>query len=263
MEPFVALTTTLEPEGGGYRKPLVSLYANYVTALSRVGLNPVLVSPAHTSEQVAALIDASSGLVLTGGEDIDPRRYGEDPVPELGEVNVARDAMEWHALEVALDRDRPVFGICRGMQVLNVYFGGTLFQDLPSQRDEKVTHQQDAPWGQHQHNVRCANQTRLHHILGECVPLHINSFHHQAVKDLAPGIACTAEAEDGLIEGIEHTKYNWVVGVQWHPERHEAEAPNSDPNLRIISAFADEVRATAAALGRNGTGPSDGAAADG
>lgn len=242
MDAFIAVTTTLNPEGGGFRQPQITLYANYVRAFARLGLTSVLVTPAHEPEAVEALIGACSGLVLTGGEDVEPRRYGEEPMPELGAVNPGRDAMEWRALDAALERELPVFGICRGMQVLNVYFGGTLYQDLATQRGEQVSHYQEGGWAEHQHEVKCADQSRLREILGECHPLRINSFHHQAVKDLAPNVRCTAQATDGLIEGIEAVDHDWVVGVQWHPERHEAEAPDTDPNVLVLTAFADQVR---------------------
>ena len=243
MPELVTVTTSLEREGGGHRQPRVTLYANYIRTLSRAGLGSVLATPAHEAAEIEALIDVSSGLVLTGGEDVEPGRYGEEPIPDLYDVNPVRDAMEWRAVEAALEKGIPIFGICRGMQLLNVYFGGTLYQDLPTQYDRTLGHYQSAPWGEHHHEVRCQEGTRLHDALAECEPIRINSFHHQAVKELAPTLRCTARAEDGLIEGVESTEHDWVVGVQWHPERHEAEAPDDDPNIRVVEAFADRVRA--------------------
>jgi putative glutamine amidotransferase len=237
MRPIIALTTTLDPRGGDHRQPRVGIYANYLHVLQRVGVTPSLVSPAHDAESVKALVRAGRGLVLSGGEDVNPEWYGEEPTPQLGEVNPARDAMEWRALEVALSLDMPVFGICRGMQLLNVFLGGTLYQDLATQRPDLLKHQQETPWGHHHHRVQCQEGSRLQRILGDCMPLEINSYHHQAVKDLAPGVRCVAQAEDGLIEAIESENHRWVLGVQWHPERHEADAPNTDPNIRILQAF--------------------------
>jgi putative glutamine amidotransferase len=242
MRPLISLTTTQATNGGGYRQPQVTVYSNYLHFLQRVGVVPGLVTPAHDAEAVETLVRGARGLVLSGGEDVEPSRYGEAPIPELGVVNPARDAMEWRALDVALELDMPVLGICRGMQLLNVYLGGTLYQDVPTQRSDMISHDQTSPWGHHHHRVACEPGTRLHGMLGDCGPLEINSFHHQAVKDLAPGVRCSAQAEDGLIEAIESDHHRWVVGVQWHPERHEAEAPNTDPNIRILEAFADAVR---------------------
>lgn len=242
MPDRVALTTSLVPKGGDHRRPQVVLYTNYIRALTRVGLAPVLVTPAHGHDDIDALLDTVTGLVLSGGEDVEPSRYGQEPVPELLDVNPVRDAMEWRVVDAVLDRGMPILGICRGLQLLNVYFGGTLYQDLPTQYDETLGHQQPGPWGEHHHRVRCEEGSRLHRALADCEPLRINSFHHQAVKELAPDLECTARADDGLVEGVESTAHDWVVGVQWHPERHEAEVGADDPNVRVMEAFAAAVR---------------------
>ncbi len=246
MNPLVALTTGLDPEGGDHGKPRVAIYAAYLEILQRVRLTPVLVTPAHGPDDVAALLDASAGLILSGGGDIAVELYGEAPSAELLEVDPDRDTMEMRALELALERELPILGICRGLQVLNVYFGGTLYQDLPGQFGDEVAHEQPGPWGTHQHEARLTEGSLLHGILGGFEPLRVNSYHHQAVKDLGVGLTCTARAEDGLVEGVEATGHDWVVGVQWHPERKAPGAvdgdPADDPDLRLLDAFARRVR---------------------
>ena len=236
----VGLTTTIDPAAGSHARPAVFLYANYVQALERIGAAAVLITPAHTPPAIDALVSACCGLVLTGGEDVDPAYYGEKPGPALGTVQRARDEMEFHALDCALQRGMPVFGICRGAQVLNVHFGGTLYQDIVTQRPGELRHQQSAPWGRHAHAVVVEPESLLCSLVGER-RLFINSFHHQAVKDVGRDLRVVARADDGLIEGIEHTRYPWLLGVQWHPERNEASTPETNPDLRLFAGFRDAV----------------------
>jgi putative glutamine amidotransferase len=241
MDPLVALTTTLDPEGGDYRQPRIGLYANYLTPLQRVGLTPVLVTPAHSEAAIRSLVAACAGLVLSGGEDIDPARYGEEPIAQLGRLNTARDVAELIALDEAARRDLPVLGICRGHQLLNVFFGGSLYQDLEAQTRSGRSHRQSGPWGQPQHDAVIAPGSRLAEALG-CERVRINSYHHQAVREVAADLQPVAVSEDGLVEAVESRRHHWILGVQWHPERHEAEAPDSDPNIRLYHAFAQAVR---------------------
>ena len=234
--PRVALTTSVDDIAGSHGRPSVFLYTSYIEALHKIKLAAVLITPAHTPDAIAALMDSCCGLVLTGGEDVDPRRYGEPPSPALGAVEPARDEMEFAALQAAIEREMPVFGICRGAQVLNVHFGGTLYQDLKTERPTDLLHDQTAPWDRRTHNATVETDTLLHTVLGD-TRLFINSFHHQAVKDVGRDLRIAAIAEDGLIEAIEHEKMPWVLGVQWHPERNEATAPDTDPDRRLFAAF--------------------------
>ena len=190
----------------------VSILSTYADAFARAGNTP-LVLPAETNRDVVARMLASVDvLLLCGGEDVDPSRYKTKPSPRLGEVNLRRDAWEWLLLDEAVKRRLPVIGICRGCQLINVYFGGTLWQDLPSERPGEVKHR-----GTHLHGVRIEGGSRLARSLG-CEEMQVNTSHHQAVRDLAPGFRAVAFAPDGVVEAIESATMP-VVGVQFHPEK--------------------------------------------
>jgi putative glutamine amidotransferase len=182
------------------------------------------------------------GLVLSGGGDIDPTRYGQECMPGLDSVSAERDDAEFAALREAMRRHIPIFGICRGAQVLNVALGGTLFQDIDRDRPiPSATHQQKGPWSARAHEVTVTPDSRLIDIVGAS-QLHINSFHHQAIRDVAPGLTVTALAEDGVIEALEMRDYPWGLAVQWHPERNEASADHTHPDRRLFTAFARAVK---------------------
>ena len=242
--PLVALTTSLDRPSGGSARPSVFLYTRYITAIEAIGLTPVLITPAHTKESIGALLSSCRGLVLTGGEDVDPARYGEAPSPALGTVMPERDEMEFTALACALGNDLPVLAICRGLQVLNVFMGGSLYQDIATEfvdpPDIDILHQQRTAWSTKAHAVHVDRGSTLHEIVGADT-FSINSFHHQAVKEVAPGLRVVARAEDGMIEAAESCDGTWCLGVQWHPERYEATALESDPDRRLFAAFRDVV----------------------
>src|SRR5690606_10092991 len=173
---------------------------------------------------------------LSGGEDVDPARYGEAPSPALGSVNRRRDQVEFTALEYALQQQMPVLGICRGVQVINVALGGTLYQDLATECPGPVLHQQREDWGHRTHRASVVEGSRLHEIV-RSDELLINSYHHQAIRDVAPGLKVVARAEDGMVEAVEGQDHRWLIGVQWHPERYEASTSDNDPDRLLFRAF--------------------------
>lgn len=241
MRPLIAITTTSIPESGMNLSPDVHLDSSYMSAFERMGLTCLLVTPAHSRESVRAIMERAQGLVLPGGEDVDPAFYGERPQPELGQVNPSRDVTEFAALECALESGIPILAICRGAQVLNVHMGGTLFQDLATRRPGGLRHRQTEPWFASSHAVVLEGDSRLCRLLGQ-KELSINSFHHQAIKELGDGLCVVARADDGLIEAIElKDAGQWVIGVQWHPERHEAHTPDEDPDRRLLAEFHQQV----------------------
>ena len=241
--PLIAVTTTMWP-GGSHGLPRVQLNAQYIHAAEAPGASTILLTPAHSKESIRRILEVCHGLLLTGGEDVEPRRYGQEQLPEVTEVNPERDELEIAAVHEAMRRGMPILAICRGVQLLNVALGGTLWQDVPSQLEGDVLHEQPAGIDERWHAGRVEPGSGLEHVFGTAT-LFINSFHHQAVRDLAPALVATVWAEDGLVEGVEGRDYPWMYGVQWHPERGEAHGPagdERDPDRRLFWAFVQAAR---------------------
>jgi putative glutamine amidotransferase len=215
----------------------VTLNTAYVRALDRAGLVPLAVPTMLAPERAAQALQAGGvrGLVLTGGEDVDPARYGSAPHAKLQKPDPTRDAAELALIAAARERRLPILGICRGIQILNVALGGTLFQDLDTQRPGPVAHAGD---DDRRHTVRVESGSLLEKTLGTR-STSINSRHHQAIRDLAPGLRAVAWAEDGLIEAVEAADPNapWMLAVQWHPE----DLPGNLNERALFDAFARAV----------------------
>lgn len=240
MPPIIAISGSLLPETS--RAPeRVSINTAYLRAVQGAGLTPLVLMPQLEYAGIEAAMAAVSGLVLTGGGDVDPARYGEAPGgTRMDSVSCERDTAEFMALELAFARKLPVFAICRGMQVLNVALGGSLWQDLPSQNPSDIEHSQTSagqPRGVATHEVRIAAGTRLHQVLGRA-RLPVNSMHHQAVRNLGEGLVATAWADDGVIEALELPGEPFILGVQWHPEELAA---NDEYARKLFAAFAAAV----------------------
>jgi putative glutamine amidotransferase len=210
--PPVAVTAPRRLVDGRER---VTLNTAYVRALESAGLVPLAVPTMLAADRASAALAAVRGLVLTGGEDVAPDQYGAAPHPRLGEVDPVRDAAELALIAAARKRRMPILAICRGIQILNVALGGTLYQDLGSERPGPVSHAGETS----QHAVSVAAGSLLERTLGTRSAT-VNSRHHQAIRDLAPGLKAVAWADDGVIEGAEPVDAGapWMVAVQWHPE---------------------------------------------
>jgi len=186
----------------------------YVEAVERAGGVPVIL-PVLDPDAVDELLPALSGVLLTGGGDMAPSRYGAMPVAETHNVDPLRDAFEIRLIRAAIEADMPLLAVCRGMQVLNVAMGGSLVQHVPhaTGQDHDVTDR----WRQAVHNVKIEPDSHLAEALG-ATEVAVNSMHHQAVDQAAPGTRAVAWAEDDTVEAIEVTGSPHVVAVQWHPE---------------------------------------------
>lgn len=216
--PLIGISGSVDKE-----EKTVFILRDYMRGLTEAGGAPVLLCPDMTAAELDACVTGLSGLMLAGGNDIAPGAFGQEPIAALGEVNPMRDDFEMKLIRAFLRAGKPVFGICRGVQALNVAMGGDLWQDIPSQYRRAdgtppMAHQQTCLGRYPSHEVRLAEQCLLKRILGvETLP--VNSFHHQAVKSAAPGCQISASAADGMIEAIEFPDYPFALGVQWHPER--------------------------------------------
>jgi putative glutamine amidotransferase len=233
----VAVTASIRPDGDTRR---VRLTAAYITALENAGLVPLVVPPLSSAGAASAILDSVDGLVLTGGEDVDPARYGEKRHDKVRSVNPERDATEASLIGEAKARGKPVLAICRGIQMLNVALGGTLVQDIPTQCDTTIAHDEDTPRDRRSHEVSIEPGSLIARAVG-AEHLSVNSFHHQSVKRVAPGMRVTAKSPDGIIEGIESTGNWWAMGVQWHPEEMNDSPEPWDRGL--FRAFAGQLGA--------------------
>lgn len=192
----------------------------YVTAVESAGFVPMVLPRTENEETIRRFIEKIDILLLTGGEDVEPGRYGEKKSPRLGKVNLSRDSFEWKLLTAARSVRLPIFGICRGEQLLNVFFGGTLYQDIPSEfirakGTPEIVHRVKNRKPMHKISVK--KDSRLGAIVG-AEELTVNTSHHQCVKNLAPGFIASATSPDGVVEAIESTDYP-AAGVQFHPEK--------------------------------------------
>jgi putative glutamine amidotransferase len=239
--PVVAVSATAGMLGDALR---VRLNAAYVRALESAGIVPLVVPPLRHPDHAARILERVDGLVLTGGEDVDPARYGAARHPECGPAQPDRDATEIALVAAARAQALPTLAICRGIQLLNVALGGTLVQDLPSERGVGSTHDPGGDRRARTHDVAIAADSRLAAAVGAAGTIAVNSFHHQSLDRVAAPLVVSACSPDGVIEAAETRPGDpwWVLAVQWHPEELTESATTWDRG--IFSAFAAAVRGT-------------------
>jgi len=236
MKPMIGICPNIRPtrkRGDAY-----FLLASYMDLVSRNGAMPAILPLVSTLEEARETVGRFDGLLLTGGQDLEPTRYGQTARHPDMLGPAARNASDLYYARAAQERGTPTLGICLGIQVMNVEFGGSLLQHIPEDLPGALEHEEedensDSP----EHAVAVEPGTLLAKVLGDGGGL-VNSFHHQSVDRVAPGFRVAARSPDGVIEAIERTDHPFYVGIQWHPER----MPDAPSTRRLMGAFLDAVR---------------------
>lgn len=234
MRPRIGVSANLlhaDPQRPLYRgKTLQYVEARMMAAIWRAGGMPIMIPPSNDPALIPAFMEDLDGLILSGGADVSPRTYQENPLKEAWEGDAVRDAYEIALVSSALERRLPLLGLCRGIQLLNVALGGNLWQDIPSQVEGALEHRDWSRYDELGHHVRVAAGSWLSGIYDGQTELRVNSVHHQALRRIAPGLEIVAQAPDGLVEAVEGIdEARWCVGLQWHPEWLEHARVTTDP----------------------------------
>ncbi len=214
-------------------KESIWMLPGYMNGIKEAGAIPVILPLSSSAEDVLKVFEMCDGLLMTGGQDVSPSLYKEQSRMNCGAPCAERDLLESALYAKALEQDKPVLGICRGIQLINVLQGGTLYQDLPSEYESSIEHHMEPPYTRVAHNVSIKKQTPLFELL-LTETLGVNSYHHQAVKNLGADLEVMAVSEDGLVEAVRHAGRRFVWAFQWHPELDFHVNPNS---RKIFDAF--------------------------
>ena len=236
QKPLIALTPYFNIERDEpYMRPA------YLKAIRAAGGTPLILPLDLEEDDLLQIVNTFDGFLFTGGPDIHPFYFGEETQAHCGNASVARDTMELLLLKAAMAAGKPILGICRGAQIINVGLGGTIYQDIPSQTERSfpIAHKQPFPYPVPSHHVTVLKDSLLAGIAAGQTELAVNSFHHQAVQTPAPGLTVSAYAPDGIIEAVEMQDYPYLLGVQWHPEHMW---PKDRAATNIFKSFVEACR---------------------
>jgi len=236
--PLVGITADLSGVSANgtdsVQEPTLFLPQRYCRAIQEVGGIPIILPPFASRNRLCTILQQVDGVLISGGNfDIHPSYYGETPIRTLGPIKRDRTEFELELVDLALNRDLPLLGICGGAQTINVALGGSLYQDIATQLPNAMEHEQRRKRDKGGHQVLIHSGTRLKRIVQKRT-LEVNTTHHQAVRRVGRGLVVNATAEDGLIEGLESSNHRFVLGVQWHPEILSRKNPFQ---RRIFSSF--------------------------
>lgn len=234
MKPVIGVLANILFQKDGKFPGLERAFVNqeYVTAIEIAGGIPLIIPFLKEKNLIEKLIMQTDGILITGGVDVSPQYFGEDPLSKLGYIEPELDQFHLDAIGYAEKHNKSIFGICRGLQIINVAFGGTLYQDLSYVESGTIKHWQDSRRSGRAHKIMMTEGSTLKAIYGE--ELMVNSFHHQCIKNLASGFKVTAKANDDIIEAIESERDNYKLAVQWHPESMTSDA---DHLFKIFEYF--------------------------
>ena len=243
MRPLIGITGRKDTSARLLNSPLYAVGETYVRAIHQVGGTPLIIPPMMQEEDWPPLLTQLDGLLLSGGEDIDPVYYNQKPQTWMGKSDTERDTSELGLVRLALERQLPILAICRGHQVLNIALGGTLYQDLAAQVPDALEHAfvPARPMERTVHSVTLTAESRLAAILGG-TEFGVNSAHHQAVHIPGEGLQIVARAPDGVIEALEMPEHPFCLSVQWHPEAMIKTGPAMLPLFAAFIAAAEKHR---------------------
>lgn len=226
-------------------KPVIGIFPSYCDETKRIYLNnqyleeiirsggiPYIIPMSSDQKTVYDIIKNIDGLILSGGSDIDPKYYGQSNSGKSVGISEFMDECEAVLVRLAVEDDLPILGICRGMQALNIFCGGSMMQDIPSEKGFAVCHRLEKPEVAY-HSITVEKESPLSDTIGFGTHT-VNSYHHQAVKNIAPEFSVAATAEDGIVEAIYHKNKKFILGIQWHPERNHDKV---SANKKILDNF--------------------------